>query len=81
MLYIQNIHVSTRDTTTRIGVRGATGVFAASYGMRSSHVHMMALPSAPLNSLRSDPPTSSTNEDVLSAVKKKTNLDFYFCGS
>lgn len=78
MLHIHNIHVSRRHATMCIGVQAATGVFAANYGMRSSHVYMMALIFAPLNSLRSDPATSSTNEDVSSAAQKKINLDVMF---
>ena len=81
MRHIHNIHVSTRHTTMRIGVRTATGVFAANYGMRLSHVHMMALIFALLNSLRSDLSTSSTNEDVSSAAQKKVTLDVYVFGS
>ena len=50
-------------------------------GMRSSHMYMMAPLFTPLNSPRSDPSTSSTNEDVSSAAQEKTNLDVSVCGS
>ena len=41
------------------------------YGMRSAPMHMMAPQFAPVNSLQSDPPTSSTSEDLSSAARKK----------
>ena len=44
-------------------------------------MHMMALLFAPLNSLRSYPPTSSTYEDVSSAAQEKIILDVYVFGS
>ena len=40
-------------------------------GMRSAPMHMMAPQFAPVNSLQSDPPASSTSEDLSSAAQKK----------
>ena len=37
-------------------------------GMRSAPMHMMAPQFAPVNSLQSDPPASSTSEDLSSAA-------------
>ena len=39
--------------------------------MRSAPMHMMAPQFAPVNSLQSDPPASSTSEDLSNAAQKK----------
>ena len=41
------------------------------YGMRSAPMHMMAPQFALANSLQSDPPASSTSEDLSSTAQKK----------